>query len=122
MFAASAFDHVLDSRHWHFFESLGIAFELPFGLTKYKVLMVVAALLIIAIYVPLARAAQSGQAPRGRLWNCFESILTFVREQLAKPYLGHDADHYVPFLSTVFLFILFCNLPGMIPFMGSPPA
>src|SRR5882762_9252286 len=29
---------------------------------------------------------------------------------------------YVPFLWTVFLFILFCNLLGMIPFMGSPTA
>ena len=38
-----------------------------------------------------------------------------------KPY-EHPADKYVPFLWTIFLFILFCNLLGMIPFMGSPTA
>jgi F-type H+-transporting ATPase subunit a len=120
MFAESAFDHVLDTNHWHFFHNVSI--HLPFGLTKYKILMLIAAGLILAIYLPIAKRAQSGEAPRGRWWNCFESILTFIRDNLAKPYLGHHADHYVAYLWTVFLFILFCNLLGMIPFMGSPTA
>src|SRR5262249_501719 len=34
----------------------------------------------------------------------------------------HPGDAYVPFLWTMFLFILFCNLLGMIPTMGSPTA
>ncbi len=120
MFAESPFSHVEDSHHWHIFHNVSI--ELPFGLTKFKILLVVAGLLIILIYVPIARRVQSGEAPRGRWWNCFESILTFIRDNLAKPYIGHHADHYVPYLWTVFLFILFCNLLGMIPFMGSPTA
>ena len=41
---------------------------------------------------------------------------------MARPNLGHGADKYVPFLWTLFLFILFCNLLGMIPFLGSPTA
>lgn len=120
MFAANAFEHVQDSAHWHFFNNVSI--HLPFGLTKYKVLMVLAALLIIAIFVPIARRAQSGASPRGGWWNAFESILTFLRDQVAKPCIGHHADHYVPFLWTIFLFILFCNLLGMFPFLGSPTA
>ncbi|MCS7047288.1 MAG: F0F1 ATP synthase subunit A, partial [Gemmataceae bacterium] len=120
IFAANAFDHVLDSSHWHLWDDVSI--HLPFGLTKYKILALAAAILICLIYIPLARRASTGEPPRGRFWNCFESILTFLRDNLAKPYIGHDADHYVHYIWTVFLFILFCNLFGMIPFLGSPTA
>jgi F-type H+-transporting ATPase subunit a len=121
--AANPLDHVVDTDHWHLFETLDIGFHLPFGLTKYMVLTVVAAVLIVAIYVPLARRVQSGEPLKGRFWHAFESLLTFIRDKVAKPYIGeHDADRYVPFLWTMFLFILFCNLLGMIPFMGSPTA
>ncbi len=120
MFAESAFDHVMDSEIWHFFDWLSV--HLPLGLTKYKVLLVLAALLIIAIFVPLAARIRSGDAPHGRWWNLWESLLTFIRDQVAKPNIGHDADKYVPYLWTLFLFILICNLFGMLPFMGSPTA
>lgn len=120
--AADAFDHVVDSNHWHFFESLGDGLHLPLGLTKYKILMLVAAGIILALFIPLARRVQSGEPPKGAWWNCLESLLTFIRDQVAKPYISHHSDHYVPFLWTLFLFILVCNLLGMIPFMGSPTA
>jgi len=120
MFAANPFDHVMDSRYWHLFYHT--SFKIPFGMTKYMVLMLLAALVILAIYVPLARRVQTGEPPRGYWWNCFESILTYLRDQIAKPCIGHDADHYVHYIWTVFLFILFCNLFGMIPFLGSPTA
>jgi F-type H+-transporting ATPase subunit a len=108
-----AFEHVLDYRltpGW-------------FGITKFMVLELVAALLIIAIYVPLARRVRDGNLPRGRFHHLFESLLTFVRDEIARPNLGeHEADKFVPYLWTIFLFILFCNLLGMIPFLGSPTA
>ena len=107
MFAANAYEHVLDTNHWHFFETKHLEWAIPWPLTKYKILMLAAAALIMLIFIPLARAAQSGKPPRGLFWNAFESLLTFVRDQLAKPYLGHDADKYVHYLWTVFLFILF---------------
>ena len=61
--------------------------------------------------------------PKGAWWNAFEVLLTFVRNDIAKPTIGEkEADRFVPFLWTMFLFILFCNLLGMFPFMGSPTA
>jgi len=57
--------------------------------------------------------------------------LTFIRQQVAKPYIGHtdhhtghnpEADRFVPLLWTQFLFVLVCNLLGMFPFLGSPTA
>jgi F-type H+-transporting ATPase subunit a len=122
MILADAFSHVSDTNTWEFFETLGLVWHIPFGLSKYKILMILAALLIVAIYLPLASRSRNGDAPKGKWWNCWESILTFIRDQLAKPYIGHDADRYVPYLWTTFLFILFCNLFGMFPFGGSPTA
>lgn len=120
MFAANPMEHVLDTRHWEFFQGFAIDFNPP--ISKYVVLMLLVGLAIFLIYVPLGYRAQSGGPPRGLWWNCFESVLAFVRDNIAKPCIGHDADHYVPFLWTIFLFILFCNLFGLIPFLGSPTA
>ena len=122
MWAVNPFDHVLDSQTWEFLPTLHLEFHLPWGLTKFKILLLLAAGLAAAIFIPLARRAQDGDPPRGIFWNAFESRLTFIRDQVAKPCLGHDADRYVPFLWTQFIFILLCNLLGMFPFMGSPTA
>jgi F-type H+-transporting ATPase subunit a len=129
--APDPFDHVIDSKYFHLFESLfgsPVEITLPkifgkFQITKFMVLELVAAALILAIFIPLCRKAATGQLPRGAWWNAFESLLTFVRDKIARPNLGeHDGDKYTPFLWTLFLFILFCNLLGMIPMLGSPTA
>lgn len=95
----------------------------PFDLkiTKFMVLEVVTALLLAAIFIPLANRARSGGAPRGRFWNLFEAMVVFVRDQMARPAIGsHDGDRFTPFLLTLFFFILTCNLLGLVPWAGSP--
>lgn len=125
--------HVLDGQEIHIFESiwpyhidLGEVFGNPlFGrpITKFFIIEILVCVLIILIYVPLARQVRTGAPARGWFWNAFEVLLTFVRDQIAKPSIGEDhADRYVPFLWTLFLFILFNNLMGMVPFLGSPTA
>src|SRR5713101_699523 len=95
--AADPFEHVMDTKEWHFFESLNVHFHLPkiplplygdFQITKFMILEVVAAILIVVIYVPLARRAATGELPKGFVWNTFESILTFIRNQIAIPNIG----------------------------------
>jgi len=121
--AIDPFEHVLDTQDWHLFESQELGFHLPGWLTKFMVLELVAAGLLIILYVPLARRARDGKPVRGPFWNALEVMLTFIRDKVAKPCIGeHDADRFVPFLWTTFLFILFCNLLGLFPFMGSPTA
>jgi F-type H+-transporting ATPase subunit a len=136
--AANPLEHVLDTTHWHITDTIGggIAIDLSkigftvlghrFQLTKFMVLEVIAALIIFGIYVWPGRLAQrvgDGSVPRGRFTNLFEGVLTFIRDQVARPYIGeHDADRFVPFLTTLFLFVLILNLFGMVPFMGSPTA
>jgi F-type H+-transporting ATPase subunit a len=93
-----------------------------FYVSKFVILEIIAALLICVIYIPLAKKVRDGGITRGAHGNFFEVLLTFIRDQVAKPSIGHDADKFVPFLWTLFLFILFNNLLGMVPFGGSPTA
>jgi F-type H+-transporting ATPase subunit a len=101
---------------------LGGPFEpLDLRLTKFMILEVVAALLIAAIFIPLARRIATGGPPRGRLWNMFEAMLLFMRDEVARPSIGkHDADKFLPFIWTLFFFVLMCNLLGLVPWAGSP--
>jgi F-type H+-transporting ATPase subunit a len=123
--APTALEHVMDSPDWHLFQTFGPShIHLPniggFQITKFMILEVFACLIVAAIYIPMARRLQSGEAPRGAWDNTFESLLTFIREEVAKPNMGeHDADRFLPFLWTIFLFVLANNLLGMVPFMGS---
>lgn len=99
------------------FERVGI----PFHLTKFMVMELVVALVMVAIFVPLGRKIASGRRPRGRLWNMFEVILLFLRDEVARPAIGrHDADRFMPLLWNAFFFILFCNLAGLLPWIGTP--
>lgn len=137
MMAADPFEHVMDSHKWHFIENWEVYFQLPklhlplygdFQVTKFMVLEMAVAILIVAIYVPIARWASTGEPPNGGpvkrfFWNTFECLLTWTRANVVEPNVGHhDADRFVPFLWTIFLFVLFCNLFGMVPYLGSPTA
>jgi F-type H+-transporting ATPase subunit a len=100
---------------------LGYRVEFDWQLTKFMVLEVVAAALMILIFVPLAWRIRRGGRPRGLFWNFFEVMLVFVRDQVARPAIGRrDADRFLPFLWNVFFFVLFCNLLGLVPWAGSP--
>jgi F-type H+-transporting ATPase subunit a len=119
IFAVSFFEHVLDTSHWHFFETANLGFKLPWPLTKFVVLQLIAAGLIAFLFIRLARRIKDGQPAHGWGWNALEVLLTFIRDEVARPVLEEDTDKYVPFLWTIFLFILTNNLMGVIPFMGS---
>jgi F-type H+-transporting ATPase subunit a len=118
-------DHVKDAPAFEL--PFGIELELPqvFGiqLTKFMVLEVAAAVLMVLVFVPLARKLADGSPPKGRFWNLFEAIILFLRNEVVRPALGRrDADRFVPLIFTLFFFILFCNLLGLLPWLGSPTA
>lgn len=94
---------------------------LDFKITKFMVIEVIAAIIIVAIFVRLGKQIRSGGPPKGKFWNFFEVILVYIRDEVARPAIGKkDANAYMPFLWTIFFFVLGCNLMGMIPWMGSP--
>src|SRR4051812_5104852 len=104
--AHDPFEHVLDAEEkWQLIWDRSISlpvftlFGHEFHIPKYIILELIAAGLAIAFFVPLCRRAQNGTLPRGGWWNAFESLLTFIRNEVARPSLGeHEADRFVPFL------------------------
>ena len=94
-----------------------------FCISKFMVLEVVIALCMVGTFSWLGRRVRNGDRPRGRLWNFFESFLVFLRDDIAYPVFGKkDGNKFLPLLWTIFLFILGCNLLGMIPWLGAPTA
>lgn len=55
-------------------------------------------------------------APKGLFQNFFETIIMFVRDEIARPNLGVKTDKYLPYLLTAFFFILVSNLLGLVPY------
>ena len=87
----------------------GIIEPMDLRLTKFMVLEVAAAVLLTVIFVGVAKRASREGRPRGKLWNLFESMLVFIRDQVARPAIAHDPHHYheadkfLPFLWTTVL-------------------
>jgi F-type H+-transporting ATPase subunit a len=101
------------------FERLVPLPEIPglgFQITRFMVMELIAALLMAAILIPTVRHIAKTRLSRGRFYNAFEALLLFIRDDIARPSIGgHAADRFLPFLWTVFFFVLFSNLLGMIP-------
>ena len=131
-----------------------------FGISKYMILELVLAGILLLLFTRLAALLRTGAAPTGRFANLFEAMILFVRDQIARPAIDshdhhddhahddhahtghshsghshghataavhavrehHDGDQFVPLLLTLFVFVLGCNLLGMVPWAGSPTA
>lgn len=90
---------------------------LDFSITKnvFTILFSVVVLLVIFLSVANAYKKREGQSPKG-LQSWLEPIILFVRDEIAKPNLGHKYEPYMPYLLTVFFFIWFNNMLGLVPF------
>jgi len=88
------------------------------SLTRNVVQMLLATILFIWIMLRIAKRYRSGvgvkSAPKGSQ-SLMEPVITFVRDEVAKPNLGHKYEKYLPFLLSLFFFILINNLFGLIP-------
>jgi len=145
---AHLFEHVQDSEHFEVPMSLGtggkivlpqldgdwtilkvktgvepvdrLFLPLDLRLTKFMVLEAIVAIVMCVLFIRLANRMTQGGRPKGRAWNLLEAMVVFIRDQVARPAIGHhDADHFLPLLWTLFFFILGCNLLGLVPWAGS---
>jgi F-type H+-transporting ATPase subunit a len=89
-----------------------------FSLTRNVVQMIISLALLVWLLVSVAKRYSNGTgvktAPRG-MQNVIEPLVTFIRDEVAKPNLGHKYKKYMPYLLTVFFFILINNVIGLIP-------
>lgn len=88
------------------------------SITKNVVQMLLAVTVLVLLLTSIAKRYKKGEgvktAPKG--WqNAIEPVITFVRDEVAKPNLGHHYQKYLPYLLTVFFFILINNLFGLLP-------
>jgi F-type H+-transporting ATPase subunit a len=81
------------------------------------VMQLLVALILILLFAFL-RPRLSTDRP-GKLQLTFEAIYNFVRGE-SENTVGHGGSKYLPFFGTLFIFILFCNLIGIIPGFESP--
>ncbi len=123
--------HVMDS-HEFAFEPFG-AIELPkmsipasvpflggldISITKRVVMLWIVAVALVLVFTIVGsryKVMGSRKAPSG-IANTMEALVQFIRLDVSKANIGHGFEKHTPFLLTVFMFILFCNLFGLIPY------
>jgi F-type H+-transporting ATPase subunit a len=86
------------------------------SITKNVASLFLSAILLLGIFLTVASSYKNnkGKAPKG-LQSFFEPIIVFVRDDIAKGIIGPKYERYLPYLLTIFFFIWFNNLLGLMP-------
>jgi len=98
--------------------AVGVAAENPARPWNNFTSMEILVALVLIVVTLILKPTLSFDKP-GKLQQTFELIYEFLHEQ-AEEVVGHDGHKYVAFFGTLFLFILFSNLIGVIPGFESP--
>jgi F-type H+-transporting ATPase subunit a len=103
---------------------LGGGRELDISPTKHVVFMWIAGALALMLLLGVAashkRHSHEAGRPKGFAAG-MESVILYLRNEIYMPVLGgHGGGKYVPFCLTLFFFILFCNLLGLLPWGSTP--
>lgn len=90
-------------------------------ITRWVVMLWVAAVVCLIVFVPIARKIKNAKYGSSSKWvNLWEVLISFVHDEIVEPNFDH---HYVkkamPYFLSVFFFVLFCNLVGLIPGMST---
>ena len=91
--------------------------------TKHVVFMGIAALLAMILLVGAAQSSKAGHKMIGRpkgFAAAIEALALNLRNEVILPNVGEHGEKFVPFTLTLFFFILFCNLLGLIPYGSTP--
>lgn len=88
------------------------------SITKNVASMLISVVLLIVVFTGVARAyKKSGvtSAPKG-FQSFIEPVIIFIRDEVARPCLGHQTQRFMPFLLNIFFFIWINNILGLVPF------
>lgn len=89
-----------------------------FSITKNVASLLISTIILLVIFLSVGAAYKKRgvtTAPKG-LQSFIEPIILFVRDDVAKPAIGHHYGKYMPFLLTIFFLILINNFLGLVPF------
>ena len=125
VFMSSAFNHghtdvvkgdrvySMDS-HGHIHEKNHLSI-LDLSITKNVASMFLALIVMLFLFIISAnKSKKNAGAPSGIL-SFIEPLVLFVRDDIVKPNLGHNYKKFLPYLLTLFFFILVNNLLGLLP-------
>jgi F-type H+-transporting ATPase subunit a len=100
-----------------------ILFGIDVSPTRHVVYMLLAAFLVFVTMWwggrQVARRHREGKAPKG-FGGTVEAMVLFVRDDVAIANIGHGGEKFAPLILTLFFFILFCNLLGLLPWGATP--
>ena len=90
---------------------------LDLSITKNVFALFVSVVVILWVFLSVAKAYKRrvNKAPKG-LQSWLEPVILFVRDDIARPAIGYKYERYMPYLLTLFFFILINNIMGLIPF------
>lgn len=108
----------LEHNHIYLVDSGKPVFDM--SITKNVAMLFINAILLLAVFLTVAKryALNKEKAPTG-IQSFFEPIIVFVRDEIVKPNIGHHYEKYLPYLLTLFFFILFGNVLGLLPGAGN---
>lgn len=92
---------------------------LDFSITKNVVALFASIILLLLVFIPIANKYKNNpaRAPKG-LQSLLEPIILFVRDDIAIAAIGKKKyARFMPYLLTIFFFIFFNNLLGLIPIL-----
>ncbi|MEQ8238822.1 MAG: F0F1 ATP synthase subunit A [Cyclobacteriaceae bacterium] len=89
---------------------------LDFSITKNVFFLFINSLIVVLIFMAVAKGYKKnqGRAPSG-IQSFFEPIIIYVRDEIVRPNIGAKSEKYLPYLLTLFFFIWFGNLLGLLP-------
>jgi F-type H+-transporting ATPase subunit a len=86
--------------------------------TKHVIFMWIAAFIILLIFSTVSKSYKKSLVPGG-IANFFEVLILFVRDEIVKPTIGEGYQKFLPYLLSLFFFILFGNFLGLIPYSAT---
>jgi F-type H+-transporting ATPase subunit a len=124
--------HIQDSREW---ELPGTVVHFPaahswqlgaIDMTPTKHVLFLGIAAVLTLVTLLSGAGLASRAERGltsgKRHNMIEAAVLYIRNEVVMPNVGHDGAKFAPFIITLFFFILFNNLLGLIPYGSTATA
>ena len=89
---------------------------LDFSITKNVASMMLVSIILLIVFISFAKAYKKNPGSPKGMQAFLEPVFLYVRDDVIYPNLGEKTDKFLPYLMTVFFFILFNNILGLIPF------
>jgi F-type H+-transporting ATPase subunit a len=111
--------HVMDSNYvdfgfWKLYLPRIELFGIDLSITKDIFFIWVVVAVLILLFLFLSKNYKKSLIPKG-LTNLIEILVIFVRDEIVKPSIGKGYEFFMPYMLTLFFFVLFVNMFGLIP-------